>query len=130
MELLKVLAGFFRYSTDKLHDDFELLKVADIANQEMLTFIFNYFSGNLPPVFHNYYVTFAELHNINTRNANNHIRNIDRSTNTGADSVKIKGAALWNSLSNEIENYINSKKIRSAYKESLFTYDHFFLIII
>ena len=42
--LLKVLAGnIFLYSTDKLHDDFELLKVDDIANLEILNFVFNYF---------------------------------------------------------------------------------------
>ena len=116
--------GFFRYSTDKLHDDFELLKVADIANQEILTFVFNYFSGNLPPVFQNYYVTFAELHNINTRNANNHIRYIDHNTNIAADSVKIKGAALWNRLSNATKNSLNTKIFRSAYKMSLFPYNH------
>ena len=123
--LLKVLAGKKnRYSTDKLHDDFELLKVADIANQEILTFVFNYFSGNLPPVFQNYYVTFAELHNINTRNANNHIRYIDHNTNIAADSVKIKGAALWNRLSNATKNSLNTKIFRSAYKMSLFPYNH------
>ena len=111
------------YQTDKVHDDFELLKVADIANHEILTFVYNYFAGNLPPVFHNYYRTFAEFHSINTRNADTHIRQINRNSNIGAVSVKVKGATLWNSIDNEIRNSINTKQFRSNHKKSLFPYD-------
>ena len=39
------------YSTDKLHDEFEILKVKDIIKQEVATFVHNFFSNSLPPVF-------------------------------------------------------------------------------
>ena len=50
-QLLKVLSGKkFRFPTDELHDEFELLTVKDISEQEILTFVHNFFSNNLPPV--------------------------------------------------------------------------------
>ena len=122
--LLKVLAGkTFRYSTDKLHDEFGLLKVSDITNQEVLTFVFNYFLDNLPPVFQNYYVTFGDENAINTRNANNLIRKIRRNTNFGANSIKSKGADLWNSLKTELKSSFTTKQFRIKYKLSLFPYE-------
>ena len=122
--LLKVLADkVFRYSTDKLHDEFEMLKVTDVANQEILTFVFNYFNGNLPTIFQNYYVTFGEENGIFTRNSNNIIRNIRRNTNYGAYSIKARGSDLWNHLNNEIKTSYNSKQFRVKYKLSRFPYE-------
>ena len=69
---LKVLEGkVYRYSTDKLHDELEILKVKDIKEQEILAFVHNFFSNNLPPVFDGYYETLASKHNRNTRNGSN-----------------------------------------------------------
>ena len=43
-QLLKVLSEKkYRYPTEKLHKEFDILLVKDIANQELLTFIHNYF---------------------------------------------------------------------------------------
>ena len=114
----------FCYSTDKLHDEFGLLKVADIANQEILTFVYNYFSNNLPSVFQNYFVTFADSHAINTRNSKSHIRKIKRNRHMGANSVKAKDAELWNILNNDITTVPNTKQFRRKYKESLLTYNN------
>ena len=50
-----------------LHSEFEILQVDDMLKQEVLIFLFNYFNGNLPPVFSNYYETLASSHGINTR---------------------------------------------------------------
>ena len=123
-KLLKVLSGNkFRYPTDKLHNEFGLLKVADIASQEILTFTYNYFSNNLPSVFQNYFVTFAESHAIGTRNSKNHIRKIKRNTHMGANSVKAKGAELWNNLINDITTVPNTKQFRKKYKEYLLPYN-------
>ncbi len=50
-QLLKVFAGKdYLFSTDKLHVEFELLKVKDIKEQEVLAFVYNFFSNSLPPV--------------------------------------------------------------------------------
>ena len=104
--LLKVLSGKkYRYPTDKLHDEFNLLKVSDITKQETLTFVFNFFMDDLPSVFKNYYETFSNNHNINTRNANLNIRKIRRNNNFGASSIKSVGANLWNDLSIDVKSH-------------------------
>ena len=122
-KLLKVLAGKkYRYPTDKLHDEFDLLKVTDITNQEVLTFVFNFFSDALPSIFKNYYETFAQNHNYNTRNANLHIKEIKRNNDYGAKSIKIIGSNLWNNISNELKTSLNTKKNRFDYKFSLLPY--------
>ena len=67
-QLLKVLScKKFRFSTDKLHNEFDLLKVQDMVNQEILTFVHNYLSNSLPSAFNNYYETLASIHGVNTR---------------------------------------------------------------
>ncbi|CAL4079418.1 unnamed protein product [Meganyctiphanes norvegica] len=72
-QLLKVLSSKnYRFSTNELHKEFNLLKVEDISKQEILTFVHNYFSNSLPPVFDNYYETFGD--NYVTRNGANTIR--------------------------------------------------------
>ena len=54
-KLLKVLLGKnYRYSTNSLHNDLEILKVSDIAKVNTVTFIHNYFLDRLPKVFKNY----------------------------------------------------------------------------
>ena len=46
--LLKVLSGKnYRFSTDMLHTEFEILKIKDIVKQEVITFVHNYFSNSL-----------------------------------------------------------------------------------
>ena len=122
-KLLKVLAGKkYRYSTDKLHDEFYILKVNDITNQEVLTFVFNFFSNGLPGIFNNYYETFSESHNYNTRNAGSRIRKIRRNNDFGAKSIKVRGSDLWNNLNNNIKVALNTKQFRSNYKKEILPY--------
>ena len=94
-KLLKVLAHKkFRYSTNKLHNDFGILKVTDITKQEVSTFVFKYFNDNLPIVFNNYYNVFGNQNGIQTRNSNINIRYISRNTWYGENSIKVIGANL------------------------------------
>ena len=74
-KLLKVLlAKRYRYSTNALHNELNILKISDIAKVNSLTFVHNYFHGKLPKIFHNYFTVFREVHKINTRGADNHFR--------------------------------------------------------
>ena len=123
-KLLKVLAGKkYRYPTDKLHNEFDLLKVSDITNQEVLTFVYNFFSNGLPGIFNNYYQTFSENHSYNTRNAGLSIRKIRKNNEFGAKSIKIKGSDLWNNLNNSIKVVLNTKQFRYDYKKSILPYN-------
>ena len=80
----------YRYPTEKLHKEFELLLVEDIAKQELLTFVHNFFSNSLPPVFDNYFEIFD--HPYQTRNGSISIRIDNHSSKMAAASVLVKGA--------------------------------------
>ena len=105
-----------------LHDEFEILKVQDMVNQEILTFVFKYFANSLPPVFDNYYETLASAHGINTRHGCNLIRKVIHGTKVGALSIKIHGPELWNKLDNNLKSISNVKEFRLKYKKSILPY--------
>ena len=122
-QLLKVLSGKkFRFPTDELHDEFELLTVKDISKQEILTFVHNYFSKKLPPVFNDYFETLASIHNINTRHGSSLLKIPMHSTNIAASSIKIQGAKLWNKLDNNLKKIPKVKNFKSKFKHSCFPY--------
>ena len=117
-KLLKVLSSKkFRYSTDKLHNEFEILKVNDMLNQEVLTFVFNYFDKRLSSVFNNYYESLASIHGINTRNGSNLIKKVKHKTGMGAHSIKIQDPDLWNRLNNNLKSISHLKTFRNTYKK-------------
>ena len=97
----------------------DLLKIDDIADQEILSFVHNYFSKKLPPVFDDYYSILAEQHQMDTRNGQNlsHIPN--HVTNIAATSLKISGAKLWNKLDNNLKNIPKVKSFRKMFKTKL-----------
>ena len=119
---MKVLSSKkFRYSTDKLHNEFEILKVQDMVNQEILTFVHNYISNSLPSAFNNYYETLASIHGINTRHGSNLNKPMHR-TKMGALSIKIHGAELWNKLDYNLKSISHVKSFRFRYKEAIIPY--------
>ena len=122
-QLLKVLSEKkYRYPTEKLHKELELLLVEDIAKQELLTFVHNFFSNSLPPVFDNYFDTFD--HPYQTRNGSKSIRIRNHSSETAAASVLVKGASLWNVLDISYKNITKRKKFRAQFKmEKVNSYD-------
>ena len=109
-QLLKVLSGKkFRFPTDELHDEFELLTVKEITDQEILTFVHNFFSNNLPPVFDGYFETLASRHSRNTRNGSTLLKIPSHQTNIAESSIKVKVAKLWNKLDNNLKIFQRSK---------------------
>ena len=90
-QLLKVLTNKrYRYSTNILHNDLNILKVNDIKTLETLTFVHNFFSNKLPSVFDNYFTTFASLHSTNTRNNQRCLIIHNHKANLGANTIKVK----------------------------------------
>ena len=121
-QLLKVLSNKkFRFSTDKLHNEFDILKVQDMLNQEILSFVFKYSINSLPPAFNNYYETLASTHGLNTRHGGN-LRKVRYETNMGALSIKVHGPELWNRLDNNIKSLPNVKCFKTFYKKSIIPY--------
>ena len=123
-QLLKVLSGKdYMYSTDKLHDEFEILKIKDIIKQEVATFVHNFFSNSLPPVFDGYFETLVSYHNRNTRYGSNLIRIQNHYTDIAASSIKIQGAKVWNNLNNDLKKVDKVKNFRKKFKFSCFSYE-------
>ena len=116
-QLIKVLAGKeYRFSTDKLHSELELLKIIDIKEQEILAFVHNFFSNRLPPVFNGYFETLVSNHNRNTRNGGNLTRILGHTTDIAAKSIKIQGAKLWNKTNNNLKNIPKAKMFKTKFK--------------
>ena len=122
-QLLKVLSHRnYLFSTDKLHDEFELLKIKDLTKQEIATFVHNYFSNSLPPVFDGYFETLASTHNRNTRNGETLLK-IHGHSSFSAPSIKIQGAKVWNNMNNNLKNILKVKTFRKKFETSCFYYE-------
>ena len=123
-KLLKVLLSRnYRHSTNKLHNELEILKVNDIAKVDSLTFIHNYFSNKLPRVFNHYFTTVGNVHNINTRGSKNQNISVDKHKNqVGYSTMKIKGANGWNNTSAIIKKITNIKTFRNKLKYTILPY--------
>ena len=122
-KLLKVLMGKnYRYSTNSLHNELEILKVSDIAKTNTVTFIHNYFHDKLSKIFKNYFTVFNEVHNINTRGSTNNIIIANHKTNFGHSTMKIKGAKLWNNIDADTKKLKNVKLFRKQLKTNILPY--------
>ena len=122
-KLLKVLqAKNYRYSTNKLHNELEIIKVEDIAKLDAVTFIHNYFNNKLPPIFNNYFTLVRDIHNINTRSSDQDIYFDTYKTKIGISSMKSIGAKTWNELNNNNKLIKNVKTFRKAIVKSILYY--------
>ena len=99
------------------------MKIKDLTKQEIATFVHNFFSNSLPPVFSGYFETLANNHNRHTRNGYNLIKIHNHSTNFAAASIKIQGAKIWNKLDNNLKKIPKIKSFRKKFKFSCFSYE-------
>ena len=95
----------------------------DIANQEILTFVYKYFNNNLPSVFRDYFTLFGNENGTVTRNTNFNIRFIERHSMYGEKSVKVVGAKLWNNLHNDVRLATSIKLFKSKLKSAILPYE-------
>ena len=122
-KLLKVLlAKTYRYSTNSLHNELNILKVTDIAKLNTLTFVHNFFHDKLPQMFKQYYKLFGDIHSFNTRGSPYQIIIERHSSNIGHSTMKIRGANLWNQISEDIKKTNDVKKFRKHIKNSILPY--------
>ena len=123
-KLMKVLTKKnYRFSTNCLHNELDIIKVNDIINQEIVTFVHGYVNHKLPSVFDNYFI---HRHSIETYlNEDRKVRFITprHHTNIGADAINVKGAQLWNGLTFNINPNVTTKTFRKAYRKSILPYD-------
>ena len=97
-QLLKVLYNKdWFYNTNLLHSQCKILKVADLHQLRILTFVRKCINKETIPLFHNYFNFLQENHDYETRN-NLILRNVLSRTSTGETRIKSSGCILWNHM--------------------------------
>ena len=120
-KLLKVILEKDRRTpTNELHNTLDILQVKDIFLQEISTFVCNYFQGNLPEGFSEYFSIMNHPHD--TRGNLNSLVIPLCSTNLGQKTVKFLGSMTWNDLSPELKGISNPKAFRKAFKNKKLKY--------
>ncbi len=121
---LKILYNRDFYEpTDMLQSELSILKVSDICLKNTLLFVHKQQQCTLPDIFNSYYMLNNNVHSYNTRNVTK-VHEGRAKTSLGKNSIKIKGAKLFNLISEEITKLksINkfkreiTKNILSAYR--------------
>ena len=116
-KLLKVLIKKpYLYPTNDLHNDLKILKVEDLVDLEILTFVFNFKNKRLPDIFNNHFKFRNEHQQIQTRNIENHIVTPITRTNYGERTVRVKGSLLWNQLPTNLHTLSNTKNFRVKWR--------------
>ena len=110
------------YSTNKIHNELELLKINDIYESEFLTFVYNCVNRNVPDALGNYFTMMSDTHNINTRNKNHILRDPCLKSKVGRLSVKQRGVQLWNKLDKSLKKSDDSKAFRKQIKDTVLFY--------
>ena len=110
------------YPTNRLHNDLKILKVEDLVNQEILTFVFNFKNDKLPNIFSNYFKFRSDHQQIRTRNIENHLITPFTRTNYGEQTIRVKGPLLWNQLHISLSTLFNTKSFRVKWKKSILPY--------
>jgi hypothetical protein len=97
-----------------------VLNVYDINKIQMGCFVYKFFNGLLPSLFDNYFVTNCSIHSYNTRYSNNlHLYLPRCRTETRANSIRILGVKLWNSIDLAIRQKKSVFSFKRNYKKYL-----------
>ena len=121
--LLKVLLNKpMRYSTSRLHNELNILKVEDLRDQEILTFVYNCVNKNVPDIFSDYFVKKSDVQTIRTRNIDYRLNPPTSNSNMGENTVKVKGPILWNQNQNTVTGTSNIKSFRKTWKNTKLPY--------
>ena len=87
-----------------------------------MTFVHNFQNNKLPSVFDDYFTSFSNIHNINTRYRNTNFIIPRVSSNLGSTSISFEGAVLWNNLENLNKEIKSVKSFRKSLKDKVLPY--------
>ena len=73
-------------------------------------------------MFKRYYKLFGDLHAFNTRGSTNQIVIERHNSNIGYSTMKIRGAKLWNQISEDTKKTKDVKKFRKQIMNSILPY--------
>ena len=121
-KLLKVLLNKpFRYSTESLHKELYILKVKDTIKQDILAFVFDFFKGNLPNVFNNFFQYRFTAEDIQSGESRLRMKVPKCNTEFGKNTVKFQGSELFNTYSDQFDLNVNTKTFKNKIKILLFS---------
>ena len=85
----------------------EFLKIQDIHQLQLLSFVYDCLNKTAPVYFHDYFVSCSQLHHFNTRLASRGDLFLERKNTFqyGIRSIEYNGTRLWNILPVSIREY-------------------------
>ena len=105
--VLQIITFSYYYDhSNFLFKALEIIKFEDIIFLHNAIYMHDFYSGTLPPAFSNYFTPVNKWHKYNTKLASRSSYTLPLvMTNYGKFSIKLKGAKIWNSLSEEIKSH-------------------------
>ena len=108
----------FRSHSNPLFINYNQLKVFDLCNLNIGSFMYNYCNNLLPSAFNNLFNTNDDYHTYNTRNASD-FKYPKIRTELGRKSISYQGVKIWNDIPNHIKKSKNIGSFRHSYKNVL-----------
>ena len=99
-----------RTPTNELHKDMKILKIDDLITINILAFVKKCLFDDCPELFKSYFR--YQSHNYDTRDPKLFVKR--SKTQLGSNSLKIKGASLWNNIENEIKSKCHLKSFKKC----------------
>ena len=113
-----VANSHYRSHTAPLFAKYNSLTINDIYKLELGVFMYKYVNNELPNIFNGFFTLRCNIHDYQTRNANNF--NLTRNSKSFTDhAIRTAGPILWNSLINNIKSANSVKHFRKVYKSIL-----------
>jgi len=108
----------YRYGTNMLFSELELLKCKDIHSFFLAVFVFKQQHCMLPSIFKDYYKVCAERGTRPTRQSNDLYVKKYRTTG-GQKSSKYVGAKIWNGLDDRIKESTSVSVFKKSFKRKI-----------
>ena len=115
---LITFSGFYKH-TNELFIRLELLKFHDLVFLYTSLFMFDFYKGNLPSSFENFFIAKSKIHNCNTRFASRSTFSLPSvRTNYEKFNVRYVGTSMWNKIDEQTKsldktNFRNKLKINA-----------------
>ena len=89
-----------------IFNDFKLLKLSEIFELRLLTFVFDSINKTSPSCFHDFFLLSSSVHQYSTRQASQGDLYMlkKNSLQYGQKTIRYHGAKLWNTLPLELRN--------------------------
>lgn len=105
--------------TPPLFKELQTLSFRDRISFKLGIFMYKYVRSVLPDIFNDYFLSHSTKHSFNTRNKQHYILPLYRLKISQSNSVKYKGAKLWNLLSRKLKTVNTLNLFMAKYKQNI-----------